>query len=109
MPDPEFEVTFKLDRNAVAKLSASQDVTEALQIIGGVGERSAKEYAPVDTGTLRRSITHELGKRGVEQYVRIGTNVFYAIFQELGTVKHPAHPFLRPALEDIRTFVRRGG
>lgn len=91
-----------IDKDAIEKLAGGPDVTKALERAGQVGEASAKRHAPVDTGNLRRSITHELGRAGINQYVRIGTNVEYAIFQEVGTRFHPAHPFLRPAVEDIR-------
>jgi len=58
-------------------------------------EGEAKNLAPVDTGNLRNSLTHEV--EGQEAYV--GTPVSYAIFQELGTSKMAAQPFLNPALE----------
>ncbi len=102
----EIKIDFTLDQDAIQRLSGGEDVERALAIIGQVGEASAKTNAPVDTGHLRRSVTHELGKIGFDQFVRIGTNVNYAIFQEIGTRFHPAHPFLRPALADIEEFVK---
>jgi len=95
-----------IDQRAIEKLIGGSDVTEALQVIGGIGEAGAKRFAPVDTGNLRRSITHELGQRGLDRYVRIGTNVNYAAFQELGTRYHAAQPYLRPAIEEIRRAIR---
>lgn len=66
-------------------------------------ERSAKEFCPVDTGTLRRSITHQID----ETTAIVGTNIEYAPHQELGTSKMAAHPFLRPALaKHIKTIKR---
>ena len=94
-----------IDKKAVEKLFGD-DVEAFLMFAGGVGEGAAKRFAPVDTGNLRRSITHELGRRGFDRYVRIGTNVDYAVFQELGTRFHAAHPFLRPATEEIRRALR---
>ena len=102
----EFSIELKLDEKAIKELSGGEDITAALQVIGQVGEAAAKLSAPVDTGNLRRSITHELGVSGFDQFVRIGTNVDYAIFQELGTRFHPAHPFLRPSLGAIETFLK---
>jgi HK97 gp10 family phage protein len=61
-------------------------------------EGAAKGLAPVDTGRLRSSITHEVEVQGAEVVGRIGTNVEYAIFQEFGTSRMPAHPYLRPGL-----------
>lgn len=92
----------KLDEAAVVKIAGGPDVEKALQIIGQVGEGSAKTHVAVRTGNLRRSLTHELGKRGIDQYVRIGSNVSYAVWQEIGTEKMPAHPYLRPAMADVQ-------
>lgn len=61
-----------------------------------VVERKAKEPAvcPRKTGTLSRSITHEVKERtGV-----VGTNVEYAPHVELGTSKMAARPYLRTGL-----------
>lgn len=64
-------------------------------------EGAAKRAAPVDTGRLRASITHEVEDHRAELEVvgRVGTNVEYAIYQELGTRFMSARPFLRPALD----------
>ena len=104
MADLNFRVV--LDNDAIAKLSGGDDIIRALEVAGGIGELSAKEHAPVDTGNLRRSITHEVTVRGDNPFVRIGTNVEYGLFQEVGTVHHPAHPFLRPAMEAIRRAIK---
>ena len=93
--------TLKFNENALRSLGGSDDIRRALEIVGQVGESSAKSHVAVDTGNLRRSITHELGGTADHPYVRIGTNVRYGIYQELGTRFHPAHPYLRPALADI--------
>ena len=61
-------------------------------------ESAAKNLAPVDTGRLRSSITWAIGKDGRGLYAAVGTNVFYAPFQELCTRNMRAHPFLVPAL-----------
>lgn len=71
---------------------------KGMEIIGGMAESYAKGLAPVKTGNLRNSITHESsGNTAV-----IGTNVKYAPYQELGApnANVPAHPFLRPACEN---------
>ena len=57
----------------------------------------------VDSGWLRDHIKFKV--RGDE--VRVGTNVEYAPYQEYGTVKQPARPFLRPALDNKRKFLVR--
>ena len=81
----------------------------ALETIGGKAESYAKKLCPVDTGRLRNSITHQQYDDHTEV---IGTNVEYAPYVELGTVrnKHPK-PFLRPAAEnhtaEYKEIIRR--
>ncbi len=54
----------------------------ALMRCGAIVENYAKQDSPVDTGRLRNSIHHEMEN---DDTVDIGTDVEYAIFQELGT------------------------
>lgn len=54
-----------------------------LEKVGLVAEGYAKKLAPVDTGNLRNSITHEVVED--ENAVYIGTNTEYAAYVELGT------------------------
>jgi HK97 gp10 family phage protein len=75
--------------------SMEQAINVALTASALVVEGQAKALVPVDTGNLRNSITHEVKK----QEARVGTNVEYAPFVELGTVKMAAQPYLNPALE----------
>lgn len=60
-------------------------------------EATAKGMAPVDTGNLRRSITHKPGRDVRGFYVDVGTNVIYAPFVEFGTRFMRPQPYLRPA------------
>lgn len=39
--------------------------------------------------------------------VYVGTNVQYAPYQELGTQKMDAHPFLRPAMENFKSEIEQ--
>lgn len=68
----------------------------ALQIVN-----AAKRMCPVDTGRLRDSITWELGLMMGLPTARIGTNVEYAPYVELGTRYMAAQAFLRPALLQV--------
>lgn len=87
---------------------------EALEACGGTAEGHAKEQCPVDTGTLRNSITHEAESTRSEA---IGTPTSYAPYVELGHHQQPGRyvpklgkrlvrefvpgkPYLRPALEN---------
>lgn len=58
----------------------------ALERCGSQAEGYAKDLAPVDTGRLRNSISHEVDD--AEKAVYIGTNVKYALYVELGTGKY---------------------
>ena len=73
-------------------------VLRALEIIGGQAETNAKALCPVDTGRLRNSITHMVDDE--EKSAIIGTNVEYAPYVELGTVKMAPRAYLRPAIEE---------
>jgi len=62
-------------------------------------EADAKVRAPVDTGALKASIAAKMiGPLTAE----IVCGVEYGIFQELGSYKMAAQPFLTPAVEAIR-------
>lgn len=53
----------------------------------------------VQTGRLRSSITHVLGRDSRGLFVDIGTNVVYGRYLELGQTRNGArYPFLLPAL-----------
>ena len=106
-------------------LAEMQDaVLRALERIGMEAEGYAKDLAPVDTGRLRNSISHQVDDS--ENAVYIGTNVSYAPYVELATGIYaeggggrptpwvyqdekgnwhwtrgnPAQPFLAPAVKD---------
>lgn len=57
-----------------------------------------KALSPVDKGLLRSSIKWE--KEGKSEIVG-GTNVEYAIYQEYGTRKMSAQPFMRPGFDIV--------
>ena len=111
-----------IDNSEKAKEELQASVLRALEMCGLQGEKYAKQLAPVDTGNLRNSITHTVVQN--ENAAYIGTNVEYAVYQELGTGKyvsggrptpwaykdakgkwHRTHgnkpqPFIRPAVAD---------
>lgn len=73
---------------------------EALEEIGMLVEAEAKQRAVVDTGNLKRSITHVVNKSEKEPFATIGTSVEYAEYVEKGTSKMKARPFLQPAIDE---------
>lgn len=69
-------------------------------------ENLAKQLSPVDTGTLRRSIHHEIGGGGLS--AEVGTDVEYGPHVEWGTYVSPPQPYLGPALDEMApTFEQR--
>ncbi len=48
-------------------------------------QAEAKVLSPVDTGTLRRSITRKVEQNNGMYIGRVGTNIKYAPYQEYGT------------------------
>ena len=94
----------RLDASAVKSLLESEhgDVGRDLAKRALRVEALAKRLAPVDTGRLRTSISHDLAHDSQGLYAIVGTNVHYAIHQEFGTRYQHGQPFLRPALRAAR-------
>lgn len=117
-------------RNAIEKAlpeAFEKALTKGCLIV----ERKAKENAPVSTGTLRSSITHEVDR--TKQEGIIGTNLEYAPYVEIGTGIYSSkgdgrqdpwcyvtadgsfhwtqgsqpHPFLKPALDDSKSEIEQ--
>lgn len=84
-------------------LKCFQDIEKACLLVEG----DSKRMVAVDTGRLRASITHEVEKKGDEVTGRVGTNIEYGIYQEYGTSKMSASPFLRPSLEKNKGNIKR--
>lgn len=76
----------------------------ALLGIGEFVEGQAKTLAPVDTGNLRGSISHQVNESN--QSVMIGTNTEYAVYQEKGSSRTKAQPFLTPAAENNTSEIK---
>lgn len=58
------------------------------------------EGVPVDTGRLKQSIGVQKVQDG--EY-RVGTNVDYAPYVEFGTRRQAPQPFMRPAIERLKS------
>lgn len=61
-------------------------------------EANAKAIVPVDTGTLKNSITTELPTK---TSAIIAPHTDYAVFVEYGTRRQRAKPYMRPAAEKV--------
>lgn len=82
------------------KINAQEVMEEALMAGGVIVQEAITFFAPVDTGQLGGSI--EISKKGREKHsIRIGPTGagFYGRFQEYGTSKMAAQPFMRPAFD----------
>ena len=95
-----FNVLFNHKNEVTEALETAID--NALDTIGFQVENYARKNCPVDTGNLRNSITHQIIDN--EDAVIIGSNVFYAPYQELGTSRMQAanngKGYLRPAINN---------
>ena len=74
-----------------------------IKIAGVRMEAYAKELSPVDTGWLRRNIRHDQAAPFLEAGVTASTadqpDDDYASYQEYGTSRMQARPYMRPAME----------
>lgn len=93
----------KIDTRVLDKITAEIQ-PKASKVVNKYGlaiTGEAAKNAPLDTGALRSSITSESMMTGDMSFtVQDGVN--YGIFQELGTSKMAAQPFLLPAVEAWR-------
>ena len=95
-------VTFSMssDTSELEKIIANCDSMppEIVREFGMEAEALAKGYAPFDTGALYNSLQSFMVGKAV---ARIQSDANYDIYQELGTYKMAAHPFLTPSIEQI--------
>lgn len=90
-----------LDTSVLDKLTAEMK-PNANKIVAKYAfaiQGDAQTNSPVDTGALRASIEAE--ETGDLSW-QVHDGVAYGVFQELGTSKMAAHPFLVPAVEKFR-------
>lgn len=88
------DMTGLLNAMAKVKPSSAKIVAQAAVKV----EAQAKINAPVDTGMLKNSLNSEMV---TPVQWRVQDGVTYGIFQELGTYKMAAQPFLIPAVESV--------
>lgn len=88
------------------------DVKKVVRKNGSELQKKAQKNAPVDTGTLQRSITLEIRDSG--KTAEVEPTVDYGAYVELGTRFMTAQPYLKPAFneqkekfkQDMRKLVR---
>lgn len=83
---------------------------EALNEVGKFCKGKMDQYVPVDTGYLKSRNTFKVTKFFYQKLTLLN-DCYYAGFQEFGTVKMKAQPFIRPAMEnhtsEIAEIMRR--
>lgn len=78
-------------------------VDEAIKTAAEPMRQAVADKAPVKSGRLAAGIKLERHDKGEW---RIGPDKYYGYFQELGTVHHSPHPFVRPGFEAERRSTR---
>ena len=94
----------RLDTKVLDRLCRELDMNtnQVLRSIAFQVEGEAKNKAPVDLGALKGGIHVE--PRGKNKYW-VADAVEYGIYQELGTYKMAAQPFMVPAVEKVRKYL----
>ena len=95
------------DNTKDVRAEADRLIKQKLGIAALLVERTAKlpGYCPRKTGTSARSITHKMAPDG--KSVKVGSNVEYFPYHEMGTKFMPAHASLRRALETNWSKIKR--
>ena len=103
------DIEVKLKNNAPEVQAALENaIKRGLFAIGENAVKNAQHYVDVeqriDTGRMRRSINHN---EGANETI-IGTNVEYAMYQELGTSRgiKPAYFLTRSARNHSKEYVK---
>lgn len=86
----------------IGDIDLTPEITEATAKV----QKTAKELAPYDTGDLFRSIHRTIRDKGSRNVTGVVyTTLEYAPYQEFGTVKMEAKPFMRPAMNINRAGI----
>jgi len=94
----------RLERNLkVINERLNKDIQQGLKQSSNIIIKEAKRIVPVKTGRLRKSIKGRIKPRSL----RVGSDVEYAPFVELGTRFQRAQAFLLPALQHSRLKIQR--
>ena len=70
-------------------------VKKVVKLNGSELQKKAQIFAPVDTGTLERSIKLDIGNGGMKAVIEAEAD--YAPYQEYGTRFMDAQPYMKPA------------
>jgi HK97 gp10 family phage protein len=79
------------------------EAAKRLDAAGAAVANRARQLAPVDSGKLRDSIGYFFNASTLTLTIYVG--VPYGAFQEFGSSRNPAHPYLRPALAELPRYL----
>ena len=82
-----------INRAGKFKRQLKDNERAALEAMGKFGVKMMDKHVPLDTGFLMSRNTYVIS--GNELYLM--NDCYYAIYQEFGTYKMKAQPFMRPA------------
>jgi len=109
--------TVRGDKTTIAKLGKvsadADDIVEAglavgAEIVAAKAVVNIRQHGLIDTGYMMNTTeAGEVQRVGQQVHVDIGTKAEYGIYHELGTIRLPARPFLRPALLSSEGEIRR--
>ena len=91
--------------NKMANESEKQLAIKMARVVWKV-TYDAKRYAPFRTGFLRNHIFGSVVRRKVWIDGRVRSTAPYSIFQEFGTSRHAAHPYMRPSMIKNRLWIQ---
>lgn len=97
MAEIKFEGIAKLNKGLKKRMDMSA-VKDTVKLNGSEMQKKAQRNAPVDTGTLKRSIGIDISDGGMTATVE--PTAEYAPYVELGTRFMEAQPFLKPSFEE---------
>lgn len=111
MAEIKFEGIAKLNKGLKKRMDMSA-VKDTVKLNGSEMQKKAQRNAPVDTGTLKRSIGIDISDGGMTATVE--PTAEYAPYVELGTRFMEAQPFLKPSFgeqkkqfeKDLKELVR---
>lgn len=106
MANSDFHINFKglpelLQQFQVAGSKAQQVTEEVMRTTLGKAQQRSKQLAPVRTGFMQNSIEVYITESTKDRVMgEINAEADYSSFNELGTYKMPARPFVAPAVKD---------
>ena len=104
-----FNCTFRgfenLTDSLTKKIAKAELAKQIVKKNGAEMHEKAQRFAPVDTGTLKRSISLDIVDEGRTAIVR-GDNVDYGVYQEYGTRYQPGTPFVSPAFKEQKEIFK---